>query len=676
MPSVADVPGFGFSQSTYWAKVILDRRTTREHGWMLEFSYAPMQWIDVYTLSETGQLTHQRGGSGVALSAKPYDHHKHVFELPLQAGARTTLLVRIDGESSKNIPLKLYRADVFAQESGRDLLVLGAYGGVIVSLLFYNLFIFITLREQVYFHYVAFLGSFLVFIFSINGLSQQLITPEQPQIGLPLLPASMGVVAFFGALFTANFLNVRALSGHRWIHRSLQLCATWGIVSFCLPWFASYHVAIICSSIMSLVFSSMALLGAVVTVRLGNRAARYYLIAWVTLLAGIFLYAARAFGVMPTNIITEYSVFYGSAIEAILLSVALAARMRSMKEESEHAQHEQLRAERAMFLAREEAETAREETLRAEQQALSHRQEALVQQKIALEHEKQLIEKEKLANIGLLSAGVAHEINNPNSFMRLSVQSAESHTRSLREFIHDLLSDEADPDLQKNFDARFDKILSQLALAQEGSERIATIVRSMRSASRNDAGDAVLFDPAETVFSTLELIRMGYRDTVTFDTSELIPGNMIRGFPSQINQVFTNLIVNACHAIEEKQSWRSDTQTIDAQRHDIARGTIRLSSITSSGDLIISVRDNGCGMTENVLAKLFQPFFTTKGAERGTGLGLGLCKGMIGDHGGRLDVESLAGEGTTFRVILPLATHAEAANHEGDDTLTPVAVRA
>lgn len=443
---------------------------------------------------------------------------------------------------------------------------------------------------------------------------------------------------------------------------------------------------------MSLVFPAIALTGAVVTVRRGNRAARYYLIAWITLLAVIFLYAARAFCVMPTNVITEFSVFYGSAIEAILLSVALAARMRSMKEDSEHAQHEQMRAERAMFMARAEAESAREDALRAEQMALTHQQHALRQQQIALEQEKQLIEKEKLANIGLLSAGVAHEINNPNSFMRLSIQSTESHTRSLREFIDELLSDEADPDLQANFDERFGKILGQLSLAIDGSERIASIVKSMRNASRNDSGDAVLFDPAETVLGTLELIRMGYRDTVAFDTSELIPGNAVRGYPSQINQVFTNLIVNACHAIEEKYSKR-ETQGDDphasndrhgdtASQHRIGqqgeshRGTIRLSSVTSGGDLIISVRDNGCGMTQDVLKKLFQPFFTTKGADRGTGLGLGICKGLIVDHGGRLDVESIAGEGTLFKVILPLATHAQAANHEPLEHHLPMAARA
>lgn len=257
---------------------------------------------------------------------------------------------------------------------------------------------------------------------------------------------------------------------------------------------------------------------------------------------------------------------------------------------------------------------------------------------------KQLVQQEKMAQLGLLSAGVAHEINNPNNFLSISAQTVEQRLQELKSFIDSLLEDEADPELRESFQSRFSALFSQLSLVKDGSSRIATIVKSMRAASRNDSGEMRPFDPAEGLLATVQLVSSTWKQKVRFDTQAVTARAHVMGHASQLNQVFTNLMVNACHAIEEKQTASGDTTP----------GVVSLSTQIDGEFIVIGIEDSGCGMPEHVRKRLFEPFFTTKGAERGTGLGMGICRAIIDEHRGRIDVDSTAGVGTTFRVFLPV----------------------
>ncbi|MDX1696478.1 MAG: 7TM diverse intracellular signaling domain-containing protein, partial [Ketobacteraceae bacterium] len=335
-PSEKSTPSFGFSSSVYWARVEIEQKTPQERGWMLELSYAPMQWVDVYTITDDGVLNHKRGGSGLPFVDRPFAHHKHVFELRLPPNSITNLYVRVESESSINIPLRLYRADVFAQVSGRELYALGLYFGVIVGLFCYNLFIYFNIREKAYLYYAGFLAGFVLLTMSLNGLAQQLIWPDNPAIGMRMIPFGQGLASMFVGLFSSAFLQTRHSLPK--LHPVLQVGIVWGIVAMVLPWFASYRASILTGSALALTFPVFLFFVAIIAVIRGNHAARYYLLAWCLFLFGVFIYTARAFGLMPNNALTEYGILWGSATEAILLSVALAARMRLMKEEKEAAQ--------------------------------------------------------------------------------------------------------------------------------------------------------------------------------------------------------------------------------------------------------------------------------------------------------------------------------------------------
>jgi two-component system, NtrC family, sensor kinase len=185
--------------------------------------------------------------------------------------------------------------------------------------------------------------------------------------------------------------------------------------------------------------------------------------------------------------------------------------------------------------------------------------------------------------------------------------------------------------------AHLDKIL---ASTRQGVKRVAEIVHNLRGFARLDRAAVDQMDIHEALAAALEMIRGRLerrRITVEERKGELPP---VSASPVQINQVFLNLLVNAMQAIES------------THRDD---GRIVVETRCNGKEVILEVKDNGCGIPADVLPQIFDPFFTTKSVGDGTGLGLSITHGIVQDHGGRMDVETAAGQGTCFRVILPIS---------------------
>lgn len=273
-------------------------------------------------------------------------------------------------------------------------------------------------------------------------------------------------------------------------------------------------------------------------------------------------------------------------------------------------------------------------SLATSQRALEQRNQQL---KAAQQH---IMQHEKMAALGMLSAGVAHEINNPNNFLRMSAQSVRSRLRDFEQFLEGLVDDEED-DMRKEFARRFKTLREDVDLVLEGSQRINEIVSGMRKVTRAGNAEGETFDPVAGLAITLTLVKPSYKTVARFivDTPVTAP---VMGVSSQINQVFTNILVNAGQAIETR---------VEAEG---GIGEIRVISELVDNMLVISISDDGCGMSEDVMSHIFEPFFTTKSGDRGTGLGMSICKNLVEQHGGRVQIESAAGSGTTVRVSLPV----------------------
>jgi PAS domain S-box-containing protein len=289
--------------------------------------------------------------------------------------------------------------------------------------------------------------------------------------------------------------------------------------------------------------------------------------------------------------------------------------------------------------------------VRRVQQELELNYERIKQTNSRLEEaQNQLLQSEKMASIGQLAAGVAHEINNPIGFVSSNLGSLRGYIEPLFGLVALLkrlpasaLPDELSTELAR-VDAAVDLDFVQEDLPQllneseEGLSRVKKIVQDLKDFSRVDHADWQDADLNAGLNSTLNVVmnEVKYKAEVRKNYGSLPP---VRCIAAQLNQVFMNLIVNAAHAIPE-------------------RGTITLSTKAEGDWVCIEVADTGTGMTEEVKRRIFEPFFTTKPVGKGTGLGLSLSFSIVQKHGGRIEVDSEPGNGTRFRVWIPVRADA------------------
>lgn len=260
--------------------------------------------------------------------------------------------------------------------------------------------------------------------------------------------------------------------------------------------------------------------------------------------------------------------------------------------------------------------------------------------------QSQLIQSEKMASLGQLTAGVAHEINNPINFVSANIKPLKDDLADLIKCIRLYKQTVKEKGLENEFEevekfnaqTDIEYVLTEvndlLKGIEEGASRTSEIVKGLRNFSRIDQHDVKKANLNEGVESTLTLLHSTYRDRI-----EIIKeyGNIpeIECFPGQLNQVFMNLLSNAVQAIK-------------------GEGKIFIKTFTRENNVIISIKDTGPGMTEEIKSKIFDPFFTTKEVGKGTGLGLSISYGIIEKHNGKMEVFSSPGEGAEFIITLPL----------------------
>lgn len=261
-----------------------------------------------------------------------------------------------------------------------------------------------------------------------------------------------------------------------------------------------------------------------------------------------------------------------------------------------------------------------------------------------------LLQKEKLASLGQLSAGIAHEINNPVGFVSCNLTALEKYTKKIRSYVEavdSLISEANNSELagecQKlKHREKVDFILSDLTdlvdESKDGIKRIVAIVDNLKAFSRVDEADLKLADINNCLNSTIQIVWNELRYNIKLHKDfGVIPEVMC--MPQQINQVFLNLLMNAKQAMPEG-------------------GIITIKTWSESESIKISFEDNGSGIPEDKIKNIFDPFFTTKPVGSGTGLGLSICYDIINKHGGEILVHSQFGGGTTFTIVLPIV-HAE-----------------
>jgi signal transduction histidine kinase len=261
--------------------------------------------------------------------------------------------------------------------------------------------------------------------------------------------------------------------------------------------------------------------------------------------------------------------------------------------------------------------------------------------------QSQLIQSEKLASVGVLTAGIAHELNNPINFMSGNVYPLqkdledvfsvlEKYEQTIKEY--DLRTYFAKLDALKeemDFSFLIQEVFSLLKGIEEGARRSSEIIKGLRSFSRLDDEACQFYDIHEGIDSSLVLLHNKIKDKNIKIRKDYGDFDGLECFPSKFNQVIMNILTNSMQAM------------------DAGKGELFIQTVSSAIGVKIIIKDNGKGMSKEVKEHIFEPFYTTKEVGQGTGLGLSISYGIIERHNGHIDVISEPGKGTEFIISLP-----------------------
>lgn len=324
---------FGFRDGAWWFHARVVNHNTEETRWLLVQKYALSDHVDVYARDATGRTVHMKGGDALPFSERAVRYRHPNFRVSLPPGQPVDVLVRVRSESSMQVPLVLYSPSAFAELARDTQFGMGLYYGILFALLVYNLVLWLLLRDSGYFWYLFHVGSFGLVLFCLHGLGYEYLWPNSPRLQEWSVPVAICLTQVALMQFTRHFMDLRArmprADGFALAYIGLFLA--WGVASLVLPYRTSVPVA------AAAVFPGIAFIVAVsvAMLRRGYGPARLFIAAWTVFLLGIAAFSAIAFGLLPKTFYTEYGLQVGSALEMLLLSIALGHRYASLRNENE-----------------------------------------------------------------------------------------------------------------------------------------------------------------------------------------------------------------------------------------------------------------------------------------------------------------------------------------------------
>ena len=549
------------------------------------------------------------------------------------------------------LPIVLGSPDTIQSEIGSKDVFYNIFIGIFISILLYNLFLYFSIGDSIYIVYVLttmFIG--LVQLQFSGKLEQWFFANgiDVRRYDTHILGALSGITTIW---FSNMFIRIKHYCN--WVYKVSKIAIVVYLISIVLTFSGklnlSYQLINLNASI-----SLLLIVAAIYAIKKGYRQGKFFLIAWSFFLFGVTIFALKDFGLLPFNNFTNFALPVGSVVEILLLSFALADRINVLKQEKELSQQQ------AFLAIQENEKLVREQNIQLERKVhertvdLESRNNELNQALLDLRTtQKQLAESDKMASIGQMTAGIAHEMNNPINFVQSNVVPLKRDIDDILDLIADANALDVNDQLPakidalkkkyKEYDIDFvkDEVVQLLAGIEDGAKRTAEIVRGLRVFSRMDRNELVSADINECLYSTLVVMKNMTKAEVTLnvDLGDNIP--KIDCYPGKLSQVFMNLVTNAVQA----------TRIDGRQPKD---RIINVKSFMQDNRICVTIEDNGTGIPEDLQQKIFEPFFTTKGVGEGTGLGLSIVAGIIGDHKGAISFESISGKGTTFLVTLPV----------------------
>jgi len=642
--SKSSISIFPVVAGTIWVRFSILNKTD-DSTLFVDLQYANISDLAFYKREGVQLHLLNQSGNAFAFDASKQVNPFFICKLHLNKGDSGTYFIRINSKHQILLPLFVENEHSLNTSLSLQEMVIGIYMGIMLAILLYNLFLYFSTRDSSYLIYVLYLFFLGIAQVILAGYGFKYFWPNHPRINDYALPLTSALAGIGGITFAISFLRTKLYTPklNFWLFLLIVFYAGAIVLSLFDVNGISYTILNSISLIGGLLLLSAS---GYIAIKKKYKPAYFYFVAWIAFLSGIIIFVLRNFNILPYNNFTTYILYVGSAIEGILLSIALADKINLLRREKEKSQAEVLQLVRDQNVTLEKKVTERTEELQSSNTNLSSTLQDLKDTQI------QLVEAEKMASLGQLTAGIAHEINNPINFVKSNIKPLQLDINDLIEIIdeYDKLhtTDNADipgklmniEKLKKQIDIDYVKteIDSLVKGIQDGAERTAEIVLGLRNFSRLDESEVKTVNIYEGIDSTLILLKNMLPDNVKIEKDFQANGN-IECLPGKLNQVFMNILSNGIQAIKEKEH-QNEAELISIHTKDI-------------GDRIeIHIKDTGVGMSDEVRQKIFDPFFTTKDVGEGTGLGLSIVFKIIQRHEGKIDVLSSKGNGSEFIITL------------------------
>ena len=296
----------GYSRSVFWLKIDLNYRPTNpatQRTWLLELAYPPLDHLDLYLPDAAGayRLARQTGDA-LPFDSREIRQNNYLFDLNFTPDQPQTLYLRLQSEGSIQAPVTLWSSTAFLEEQPVRLYVLGLIYGVLLGMLVYNLFIYLSVRDTSYLYYIFYIASFGLYQLSVNGAAVQYFWPNNPWWANAATPFFIGCAGLFGSQFARSFLQTATLN--RWLDRLLLALIAFGAVVVGLSLMTSYALALRLATTLALTFTVVIFAAGFFAWWRGLRVARYFIIAWSAFLLGGIINTLMVLGYLPNVLLT------------------------------------------------------------------------------------------------------------------------------------------------------------------------------------------------------------------------------------------------------------------------------------------------------------------------------------------------------------------------------------
>lgn len=592
------VINLGYSKSTFWFRVPLAKGKGGIDHLLLEVAFFELGHVIFYAPDQKPVVT----GQNYPVNSRPWPHRFYVFPLTLTDEPRYYYL-QVRSDSPITVPLTLWQPSAFAADTQQTYFAQALYYGALLALLAYNLFIFISLRERIFLVYSLFACIMGLGVLAGNGFALQFLWPDQLMWNGNITIALYALGLTTGIYFSQHFLQTRALQPR--LHAVLLLIARVEILVAAAPWLhISARIASATHSLLIIVGGGLAIAAAIRAVRSGNRSARLFLLAWGWLMLGIVVAGMRNFGLLPTTTLTAYAVQLSSFAEMLLLSFALAERIRMERDAREAAQTETLTARQSLV------DTLRQSEIRLEKMVAERTDEL----RKSLQNEQRVLDS--YIRFGSL---ISHEFRNPLAIIKSQLTLIEKERQ------HGV-----------------DQIERRLSVISGATKRLGILfeewLQSDRLRQQTLVSNPSPIDLKSWLGNIFEDCRVCYTNhPFELRVSTALP--TLVADESLLRIALLNLVDNAA-----KYAPVGTEITIEAE--------------FANGMVTLAVTDRGPGIPPEHQVEIFSAYFRSNSEQAAPGLGLGLAfvQKIVEMHHGKIELRSEAGKGSRFCILLPCAT--------------------